>query len=348
MQRLRLYDIRMSRFPRVLGLCQADIPRIAEAVNTAERRLLYAKEAGDDGWWGTWAEIAFTLTQATPYWTAPRNIARIAAATACDEPIDVNGQLFEYLQFGNGRLPKRFMTCEYNALGIYTRNVVPTWYSLSNPPKTLRVYPDDTADLGKRILIDGTDANGKQIYTQDVLYQVKGEYILMNQPFIDSVNMFSTITAIQKDFTVGEVGVYQVDPVTGDESLLVTMRPDETTASYRRYYFDSLPRDCCNGRAATPGVSIKAIVKLDPVPVAVDTDYTLLQNLEALIEEGQSMRYSEMDDTNAKQMSRERHQAAISMLIGEAGHYLGIDKPSIVFAPFGSARLAKKSIGTLV
>lgn len=338
----------MSRLPRVLGICQADTPRICEYINSAELRMINSKEAGDEGWWGTWAEIAFNVTQTNPYWTAPRNIARIAAVNICDEPIEVNGQLFEYLAFGNGRMPKTWATCDCNPQQIFTRNVSPTWYPLCNPPKIIRVYCDDVADISKRILIAGKDSNDKEIYSIDVLNEVTGEYITLNQPFADALNQFNTVTAIQKDFTVGEVHVYQVDPITGDESLLVTMQPSETTAAYRRYYFDSIPRDCCNGNAASAVVGVRAIAKLDHVPVAVDTDYTLIQNMEAFIEECQSIRYSEMDDPSAKMLGRERHQAAVQLLIGECGHFLGIDKPSVIFAPFGSARLAKKRIGTLI
>ena len=48
MQRLRLFDCRMSRLPELVGLCQANITDIANIVNSAQRRLIYAKEAGEE------------------------------------------------------------------------------------------------------------------------------------------------------------------------------------------------------------------------------------------------------------------------------------------------------------
>ena len=99
MQRLRLIDCRLSRLPSVVGLCQADIPGIAQFVNSAQRRLLMCKEAGDEGWWGTFAEISFLANRHHPYITLPREIARIEAMSVCDRPVPVNNQFFEYLEF---------------------------------------------------------------------------------------------------------------------------------------------------------------------------------------------------------------------------------------------------------
>jgi hypothetical protein len=36
------------------------------------------------------------------------------------------------------------------------------------------------------------------------------------------------------------------------------------------------------------------------------------------------------------------------LLMGELGHFLGIDDPAVEFAPFGSARLAKQRIGLVI
>src|SRR6185369_7521281 len=96
-QRLRLYDVRISRFPPLLGLCKDDVPRICEYVNAAQARLLNAKEAGDESWWGTWAEILFNVSRDQPYITLPREIARIESINVCDHPRPVRNQFFEYL-----------------------------------------------------------------------------------------------------------------------------------------------------------------------------------------------------------------------------------------------------------
>ena len=108
MTRLRLYDCRNSRLPGLLGLCTADTFQIAGYVNTAQRRLLMCREAGDEGWWGTWAEVAFNVvSRNAPYITLPREIARIEKVDICKRPVPILNQFYEYLDFGNGRMPQQ-------------------------------------------------------------------------------------------------------------------------------------------------------------------------------------------------------------------------------------------------
>jgi hypothetical protein len=349
MQRLRLQDCRASRLPRVVGLCQEDGARIAQYVNTAQQRLLYCKEAGNDGWWGTFAEIAFTVNQADPYITTPRNVARMMYATWCDRFVSVQNQFFEYLSFGNGRLPKRFVQeCSGGVEQMYSRNNVVTFTDLSTPPQLIRVRITEASDVGKRCVISGTDNNNAVIYSQDGLDRVQGVFLAFTQPYATTTYQLNTLTGIQKDVTHGDVQFYQVDPTTGDEVLLLTMEPSETTASYRRYYLDNLPRSCCPPANSSGNVSVTAICKMELLPVYYDTDYCLFQNLEALIEEAQSVRYSEMDNPSSKQMAQEKHMQAVRLLNGELNHYLGADQPAIGFKPFGSASLNRQRIGSLI
>ncbi len=354
LQKLRLYDVRMSRLPTVIGLCRGDVPGIAGYVNSAQRRLLYAKEAGDEGWYGTWAEIAFNVSRTQPYWTAPRDVARLQAVDICQKPYPINNQLFEYLQFGNGRLPKQTFRCTPVITQVFTRNTVPTFVDLPTPPNLIRVYFTDPADIqaGLRVLLQGSDNNDIPIWTQDGLNQVQGIFVVADTPFASPITPFNTLTGIQKDQTQGQVKIYAVDQTTGAQTLLVTMQPDETTAAYRRYYFDNLPATCCQNaltNLTTPQtLTLTGIVKLELMPVFVDTDYCLIQNLEAIIEEAQSIRYSEIDTPQAKQMAQEKHKQAIGLLNGELAHYIGIDEPAVEFAPFGAAHLHTQRIGTMI
>lgn len=341
--RLRLFDFRMSRAPGLIGLCRDDIARVSDACNTAQRRLLLAKESSDEGWWGTWAEVLFAPSRTAPYVTLPRSVARIEVAAACNRPIPVNNQFYEYLQFGNGRLPKtcalRHAAC---LTAAYTRNNV---VSFVDPPTStfyLQAFALDPADVqaGKRVLFQGLDTQGEIIYSQDAANLVTGEYVTLSTPFAQSTNIFTRLNGIQKDVTSGHVQIMSVDASTGASTLILTMEPGEEVASYRRYYFDQLPFSCCSTTApsAIPqAVAVTSIVKLELVPALVDQDYLLIQNLEALIEEAQSARFSEIDGAAAKQESRERHNAAIGLLNGELNHYLGKDSPAVSFKPFGSA-----------
>jgi hypothetical protein len=331
----------------VVGKCQDDVPGIAGYVNSAQRRLLTCKEGTDEGWWGTWAEIAFNVSCAQPYITLPREVARLELVDLCQRPIQLHNQFFEYLQFGNGRLPKQHPRCRCEITSAYTRNNVVTFREMTNAPQYLTAYITDVRDVGKRILFQGLDDVNNIIYSTDVTEQVTGVFVPLNTPFVQSPMTFNHISGIQKDVTYGPVRIYQHDPTTGEEILLLTMEPGEQTASYRRYYFQSVPLNCCGTNV--PGeVQVTAIAKLELIPVVTDTDYCLIQSLEAIIEECQGVRYSEMDNPSAFQLQQAHHKNAVGFLNGELNHYVGKNSVAVNFAPFGSAHLRRIKVGRLV
>lgn len=348
MQRLRLYDLRRGRLPSVVGYCQSDMASLANIVNAAQRRLLMCREAGEEGWWGTWAEIAFQVSRSTPYITLPREVARLEFVDVCEQPVALSNQFWEYLQFGNGHLPKtRPCTPAGAQLQVLSRNNAVLQRELTGTPRILRFYLGNSADVGQRILVSGDDSNGRTVYTQDYTTRVKGQFIPLDVPFADAPQQWSRITAVQKDVTSGVVEMWEVNPDTGEETLLLTMDPTETTAWYRRYYFDQLPCNCC-GTCPEADIRVTAIAKLDLIPVRSDTDYLLIQNEEAIIEECQSVRLSEIDQANSKAMAAERHIQAIRLLNGELNHYIGKESVAVNFAPFGTAHLERARVGRLI
>jgi len=358
MQRLRLYDFMVSDGPESMGLCQGDVAGCALAVNTAQPRLIGAKEAGDEGWWGTWAEMAFNVSQSDPFITTPRGVARLESINMCTMPIPLQNQFYEYMQFTNGSWPKnpcRTQLC--NPVSGFSRNNAITFSDLLSPNKILSVRGTSAADETLRTLIGCVDANDQVVFSLDGPVQVRGVYVTLTLPSatlsVAGVPLeISAITGIQKDVTLGAISYYEVDTVTGDERLLLTMEPGETTAFYRRYYLSGVPTNCCGVPAAVAGtVQVSAMAKLEPIPVKVDSDYLTLTGeigLQALICECQATRLSKVDSLAAKQEARERHNAAIRLLQGQLVHYLGKQDPAISFAPFGTARLRRQRIGTMI
>lgn len=346
MPQVRLRDFRLSRGPQSVGTCEGNIAKCAEFLTAADQRLVLAKEAGDEGWWGTWARMAFNVDPDAPYLTLSRNMARLSVATICSRTAPIQNGFYEFLEFGNGSLPNSCNSSGCNPLQIYDRQTVVSFLDLVPPNKIIRVRRTDANDATKRVLIQGEDSNGEPIYTLDGSTQTTGIYLELGESFVDTPMVISKWTGVQKDQTFGRVKFYEVDNITGVERLLLTMEPSEEVGSYRRYYLAPLPATCCNRDEDT--VQVESIVKLQLVPVQVDTDYTLIQNLEALIAECESIRYSTMDSSEAKGLARERHSSAIRLLQGQLAHELGTDKPAIQFAPFGSARLANQRIGSLV
>lgn len=358
MARLRLYDLRLSDFPATNGLCATDIRAIANLANRCQRRLLFAKEAGEESWYGTFAEIQFNnISRNNPYITLPRQIARIEFLTVCHSAVPVQNQFFEYLSFGNGRMPRLLPCDNWGVMQGYNRNNTITFSRLPNAPQQIRLYSTDPLDYGSgyRVLLQGKDQNGQTIYSLDGDTQVEGEYVYLKSPFVTSVNSFQNdLTGIQKEVTQGAILFNAVDPVTGDETLFHRMDPGEEVAGYRRYYLNNLPQNCCSTGASTSDcsvtngiLSIKAICKLELIPVYADQDYLLLHNLEAMIEEAKSVHFSDLEDAGSKGQASYHHLNAIRLLKSELVHYYGKDEPAIQFRPFGSARLERLDISMM-
>lgn len=345
-------DFLQSDGPQTMGKCANDVVGVARQVNAATQRLLYNRAVGTTSWWGGWAEMAFTMTQADPYLVTPFDVTMLEDINVCTYPVPIQNEFYSYLRFGFGRVPKGCSTANRCNLrqGYDRGGFFPTWKDLTPPNKIVRIYSTDAADEGKRVFVAGTDNNDVRIHSLDGTKQVKGTFYDLtndtdgNPTFVDTGEM-NKITGIQKDKTLGQVSFYEVDTVTSEATLILTMEPEETSAAYRRYFLDSLPKNCCDGGET---VSVTAIAKLAFVPVEVPTDYLLIPNVEALIHACQSTRYSRMDDGEAKQKADYHMREAVRLLQGQLIHEQGKEDVAINQALFGSARLVHQSIGTLV
>lgn len=305
--------------------------------------------APDEGYWGGWARMVFNMSVSDRhgYIVTPSNIARVIVMDVCRTPVMIRNGFYEFLEFGAGLKP-RPTSCLNGASGqtcgcstimqAYERDTVVTLGTQIINPATIRFYPTDASDLGRRVLVQGADQNGQVVYGLDPVTQaaILGEYVTLTLPFVDTVNQFSAITGFLKDKTVGPVQIFQVDPVTGEQAALSSMEPHEPTASYRRYLVDGVPRQCCNTGAGS--VQVTAQAKFDYVPVNSDSDYTIIQSLPALIEECQSIRYSRMDSANAIQFEQKHHARALQLLFGQLDHTLGKTQTAISVPIFGSNR----------
>lgn len=349
MERPRLLDFMASRGPGLLGLCSTDTDGCAAVVNSVTQRLLFAKEVSDNGWIGSWAEITFTASQADPFITMPYDVARPISVDVCTVPVPVRNQFYEYALFGFGRVPKACRRSNCRQIGAIDRGKFPTFSDIIPPDKKVRVYLGDPADEGKRVLLQSKDGNGQIRYSLDGVVQVTGDFLTLTAPFVDSPDIVSQVLGVQKDITLGIVSFYEVDTITSEQRLILTMQPGETTASYRRFYLDNLPKNCCNlPNNTSTTVTLTALCQLTYVPVSVVTDWLIVPNVEAMIQEAQAARYDGIDEPNAKQMAQYHHRNAIRILNGQVMHEQGKDSTTVSFSPFGTAKLSRNRIGSLI
>jgi len=339
---------RNSSLPGIIGLCAADVSRVFAYVNEAQEKLIMDPLTPDEGWWGGSAVMSFTVipSNGAAYIITPREVARPVAFDICNRPIAMRNQLWEYLEFGTGLHPRGCgANCHSGCLGstqAFERDPVPCLNPLPSVPRVIRLYFTNAADAGRRVVIGGTDQNGMPIYGVDPLTQTStpGETVYLAGPFADSLNLI-TPTSFTKEVTLGEVQFFTVDS-SGNQTLLSTMQPGETTASYRRYLLDGLPQSCCNTPAGA--VQVSAFCRLDFAPVQNDQDPLLIQSIPALIEECQSIRYSRMDASQAPALEKKHHDKALSILNGQLDHYQGKITPAVRISLFGSDRLRPQPI----
>lgn len=355
MPRITLGQCCQSDIPVIIGACAADTPTIANAVNRAQERLIFAKEAGDEGWFGSFAEMVFNVDPTDPYIAGNRWVGRLMDATVCKNPVFIHNQFYEYLMFGNGRQPRGCCppgtgNGRCGGAEIFSRGMFPTFRDMT-PGHLIRVRALSPLDISgnKRTLIQGTDSFDNPITSLDPPVRVQGEYLNIVAPFVDTPMTLNSLTGIQKDVTNGPIQYWDVNPATAAETLILTMEGGEVVSGYPRYYLQGLPLSCCPvAQGVTPTVQVTALVKLNLVPVVVPTDYLLIQCMEAIIAECTSMRMSMQDSPAAKSMALAAHKDAIRYLNGELAHYYGTQNPAIEVLPFGSARLENQRIGLLI
>lgn len=342
--RTTLLQVAQSRIPQVLGLCDGDLARLATYINEAQQILINV--AGEDGFWGGWAKVVFNVTRTDPYITLPSEFARMILHDVCRTPIKIQNEWYEFLEAGIGLQKPCQNGCQLTQ--TYERGSVPTAYDLTSTNQKLRVYLTNTRDVGKNIIFAGAkDQNGNGIYSDDVANQIVGAKLTLNTPFVTTAYVVTSFAGIAKDQTYGDVVVKQVDATTGEESLLVRLRPWEMTPSYRRYYLGGLPNWCC----ATPNmepVQVTAMCKYEFIPVTQPTDFLLIGNIPALKQQCQSIRHAEVDDPTSKALAIAEHKEAVKLLNQELVHYMGESRPAINVAPWGTAHLHRQRIGTLI
>lgn len=347
MSKITLKDVRFSRVPQVIGLCQEDIPGIAAAANEAQQRLIF--DGGDSGFWGGWEKVLFTPSRTSPYITLGREHARAINLDVCRHPIRLWNQFYTVLPGGPG-LPPSSTDCQdwCGTLEGYDNGNVPTMVDLPTT-SIIRVYASDPVDVANasRIMFKGQDQNGADIYSQDGYSNVQGFYLTLDTPFVDSSFTVSKIQEVIKDETLGSVIVKAVNPTTLVETTLATYAPRETHPSYRRYHITALPTGCCP-LSSVGSVQVTALCKREFIPVALDTDFLIIGNIPALIEECMSIRLSEMDDPKSMAKAEYHHRRALQQLNNELRHYLGDVTPSIAVDLWEGSPLQAQKIGSML
>lgn len=328
------------------GVCQAD-PQVVAYCNEAQEKLMIDVLCPDEGWAFGWVTLNLTATvnNGSAYVTVPQEISRLIVTDVCKHPVRIRNAFWEFMEFGHGLQPKTCRSGCGSPFSVYERDNVVTLTDLVGT-KTVRMYPSDVRDTGRRILLQGKDQNGMTILTTDpgTGLSAPGEYVQFQFPFSNSVNQFSTITGIQKDQCWGVIQIFQVDPVSGVETPLSSMEPNDGSSWFRRYLVSGIPStNLCCASPASP-LQLTAQGRLDFRPVASETDYLTIACIPALKEECLSIRYGNMDSANAAQQSMMHHAKAIGYLNGQLDSVYGKVNTAVRVPIWGSQKLRRQPV----
>lgn len=326
-----------------LGIASCDA-RFVALLNSAQHYL-----ADKGRWWGTYQRLYVCLSGSCITW--PREVANVEGFKLCEAGVQILNQWYEFADVVCA--PDRDCGCGPSLL--LDRPSTPV-FTDTTADRKIRLYPTVGTDAGKKIILQGTDANtGRPIRSLVAGSYITGEQLTITAPFVTSTFTYAApgLVGVQKPLTNGTLEVFSLDPDTADEVKIAEWGPGETSPNYRRSYLTNAPTSasatCCGeGNGCTVPATCnhpvgEAIVRLEVIDAVVDSDWLLISNPLALKhgmkaiqlrDEGQYPQ-AEIETQEAIRILRagnEKYSPARTMRINARPH--GWAHPARVFAGF--------------
>lgn len=299
--KLTLGDIK-TNIARLLSMGGTDA-RVVDYINEAQQRLMYKGK-----WPGTYVRYAVTNSSGTITW--PRQLETIETVAIDDLPGIVRNEWYEFLESGPGLLD----SADCDSYTLVDRGEAPCFSDLNDTDKKLRTYTSVTADAGLKVLFQGYDENGDWVRTQDPATNVwkDGEEVELTTTYVDTLNFFGTLSAVQKPVSEGNVKVYEWDTTNSTQRLIADYQPSETRPTYRRSLISGL-KDNDDAVVTVTG-------KLRFTPASADTDWLHIGYEAAIKEMVLSIRKAE---NNLVKEADAYEKRAVQLLQEQLMHHLG-------------------------
>lgn len=208
-------------------------------------------------------------------------------------------------------LPRRFATCEGVNICAGPRPIYSRFWKFTNATRSrpcsnavvpvtdsAQTFLDPTADFKLRIksstagdntklvtLIGGVDGDDAELFSTATLTITAGNPATTSQ-------VYSVLPRISKVATTGQVDLYSVDNVTGDETLIATYAPWETLPAYKRYEIINQSEAPSDNDPTTA----ECLCTLGYVPASADTDLIIPGVLGALKHGLKALTYEDTSD----------------------------------------------------
>lgn len=274
----------------VSGGC-SNSSRFNYLINAATRQLM---RRGD--WVGTITPIHVCVRNGCLVF--PRYVGSIRKLNLCSrrpnngsmQAVPLKNEWFEFIE------PRAFRH-GFSGMGeqpvMFSEGRAPAYSDIYGDGRLVRAYPRCQADIGKTITIFGVDNGNQPLRTNngDGTWS-DGVTITLADPFGSTSLFVRRIDRVVKDVTQCQVFLYAYNASADVLEDLAIYDPGETSPDYQRYKLQSQQGRSCCGNAN----SVVALVKLQYIPAKFDTDLVIIDNLDALKLEIQSIRAGEAGD----------------------------------------------------
>lgn len=268
-----------------VGLASCD-PRFVALLNEAQYEL---SERGK--WWGTYKRLRVCVSANCITW--PREVKTVEGFNQCSVSLPIANEWYEFQEDVVAPRASSSTTdgdCRCDRSMMLDRGVTVQFRDISTPSR-IRIYPRNSSDAGKKVFLQGLDANGVRVRTLDSGVYVDGEYVTLAYPFATSTTIFAApgLTGGQKPVTDHELLIFGVAASDSTETQIALWHASEQFPSYRRNYLtDRVSRCSTSGNCEDVGDGCSqvmsscadavsdAIVRLEFIPAYVDSDWLFL------------------------------------------------------------------------
>lgn len=332
---LTFKELKDSSAANVAGVCVTST-EFAALANEVIRRLLRR---------GDWSLVPIHVCVKRGCVVFPRYVGQVRKINLCHEPIPIRNVWYQFL-------PTNQQSCWWKPYLNSTANCAmhsmgrsPVFSDIYGDGRLVRAYLVYNADVGKTVTIFGVDNDDQPLRTDngDGTWS-EGITLTLTKPYASTSTYVRRIDRVLKDKTEGDVRLFAYDPVNDVLEDIALYEPSETNPDYLKFRIiaPSWPStttptttSCC------PSFGILALVKLKFIPVENDNDLVLIDNVDAIKDMMQSIKFAEAGDYgNANN--------AESRAIRELNQQLHDDVPEDAVAVsndvFGSAGFGNQSM----
>lgn len=334
---LTLGDIRAQVAPLIDGGVCPDSPRVAQVVTEAVARLAAKPSAA------RYTVRTVRLWSNGGTLVLPREMRKIIKVRVEGQTAQAYSKWFEFADSGPGYFPDSDCTAGQDLVDrgeTCLQFSIPRVVNGETLAKGFRllVFSDQKEDDAAVLDLRGLGADGRDIRTDD---WAAGELVPLRNTFgVYTRNEFWDVSGVRKPRTNGYVYLAAYNPDTMERFHLATYHPAETNPSYRQYALKGLDFTADKEPLAR---SVLALVQMRALPLVLDSDPLLIENIPALGTMCQAISFYKLNDakggTTFEALAERQLQEDFSSYIGDASEGMDVQLTGSVFQPRRGAPL---------